>query len=98
MITVIKILLVIATISLIFHMICNLLAMFWNTATKELVGQILLDPTKHVRFEEASNFFRNVIYLMIVLWLLTAAFNGSIKISKEKDSEITIEVVRNKGD
>ncbi len=79
---IIYILLIIISLVILWHIFCNLMAVFHKSTTDLYVKNMLKDPYKYIRNEEMIHFFKNMAYLYFVVLLLLAACNGNIKIEK----------------
>ena len=78
--TIIKIVLIILMARLIVLIIGHLLTVFWDPATKMAVEQITKDPEEYVRTEHICKFMYNMIWIVVFIKLLYAAFSGHIEI------------------
>jgi phosphatidylglycerophosphatase A len=76
-----KIVVIILLIRVIILSVGHLIIVFWEEATKMAVEEILKDPAKYIRDEHIGTFFTNMIWVMIFISLLIAAFKGNVIIS-----------------
>ena len=96
MITIVKIVLLICTASLLFHIIKNILIVFCDHFTEEAAKSLLESPIRYIRDEEMCKFFRNMLYLFITLHLLYGIFSDKLEI-KSTDKTFYIRTVQKKG-
>lgn len=78
---VIKIVLIILMIRVIGLTIGHLVVVFWDEATKMAVEQIIKDPEDYVRTDHICKFMYNMIWIVVFIKLIIAAFNGNITIN-----------------
>ena len=76
-----KIVVIILLIRVSVLSVGHLIIVFWDEATKMGVEEILKDPAKYIRDEHIGTFFTNMIWVMIFISLLIAAFKGNVTIS-----------------
>lgn len=76
-----KIVVIILLIRVIVLSVGHLLLVFYDEATKMAVEEILKDPAKYIRDEHIGTFFTNMIWVIIFISLLIAAFKGNVTIS-----------------
>ncbi len=87
----IYILLIVILLGILWHIFCHLMIVFHKDTTDLYIKKIFENPYEHIRNEEMCYFFRNMIYLSIVVILLLVACNGNIRFEKStKPIEITI--------
>ena len=79
--TIIKIVLIILMIRVIGLSIGHLVTAFWDPATKMAVEQITKDPEDYVRTDHICKFMYNMIWIVVFIKLLYAAFSGHIEIN-----------------
>lgn len=75
-----KIVLFVAAIYLTFDIVATLLVVFYQKATEKVVEEVLKNPSKYVRQEYMVKFFRNMVYLYIVIMILMMLFRGNITV------------------
>ena len=78
---IIKIVLFILLIRIIFLTIGHLIVVFYQDATKMAVKEIMKDPEDFVRSEHMCKFMYNMIWILLFIKLLYAAFTGHITIN-----------------
>ncbi len=78
MILIIKIVLIILLVRVLALTIGHLTIVFWDHATKMGVEQIMENPEEYVRTEHMCKFMYNMIWIVIFIKLLHAAFTGHI--------------------
>ena len=78
---IIKIVLFILLIRIIFLTIGHLVIVFYKDATKMAVKEIMEDPEDFVRSEHMYKFMYNMIWILLFIKLLYAAFTGHITIN-----------------
>ena len=76
-----KIVVIILLIRVILLSVGHLAIVFWDEATKMAVEELLKNPAKYIRDEHIGTFFTNMIWVMIFISLLIAAFKGNVTIS-----------------
>ena len=79
--TIIKIVLIILMVRVIGLTIGHLVTVFWDPATKMAVEQITKDPEDYVRTDHICKFMYNMIWIVVFIKLLYAAFCGHIEIN-----------------
>lgn len=79
--TIIKIILIILMIRVISLTIWHLVIVFWDRATKMAVEQIIKDPEDYVKTDHMCKFMYNMIWIVVFIKLLYAAFIGHIEIN-----------------
>ncbi len=79
--TIIKIVLIILMIRVIGLTIGHLVTVFWDPATKMAVEQITKDPENYVKTDHMYKFMYNMIWIVVFIKLLYAAFSGHIEIN-----------------
>ena len=79
--TIIKIVLIILMIRVIVLTIGHLVVVFYNEATKKAVEQITKDPEDYVKTDHICKFMYNMIWIVVFIKLLYAAFTGHIEIN-----------------
>jgi hypothetical protein len=75
---IIKIVLIILLVRVIALTIGHLTIVFWYHATKMGVDEIMKNPEEYVRTEHMCKFMYNMIWIVIFIKLLYAAFTGHI--------------------
>ena len=93
--TIIYIVLIALLLSIIWHIFCNLMNVFYKDATDLYVKKILEDPYEYLRAEEMCNFLRNMVYLYFVGVLLLAGCKGNIRFEKNTKT-IETSIVKDK--
>ena len=78
---VVKIVLIILMLRVIALSIGHLVTAFWGPATKMAVEQITKDPEDYVRTDHICKFMYNMIWIVVFIKLLYAAFSGHIEIN-----------------
>ena len=78
---IIKIVLIILLIRIIFYELAHLGCIFWDYGTQSMVDEILKDPHKYVRDDHMCKFMYNMIWIVVFIQLLIAAYNGRIIIN-----------------
>ena len=78
---IIKIVLIILLIRIIFYEFAHLGCIFWDYGTQTIVDEILKDPYKYVRYDHMCKFMYNMIWIVVFIQLLIAAYNGRIIIN-----------------
>ena len=81
MILIIKIVLIILMIRVIGLTIGHLVIVFWDYATKTAVEEIMKDPEDYVRTDHMCKFMYNMIWIVVFIKLLCAAFSNHIQIN-----------------
>jgi len=76
-----KIVVIILLIRVIVLSVSHLIIVFCEEATKMAVEELLKNPAKYIRDEHIGTFFTNMIWVMIFISLLIAAFKGNVIIS-----------------
>ena len=76
--TIIKIVLILLMIRVIGLTIGHLVIVFWDYATDYAVKQIMENPEEYVRTEHICKFMYNMIWIVVFIQLLRAAFSGHI--------------------
>ena len=76
-----KIVVIILLIRVIVLSVSHLIIVFYDEATKMAVEELLKNPAKYIRDEHIGTFFTNMIWVMIFISLLIAAFKGNVIIS-----------------
>lgn len=76
-----KIVVICLLIRVIGLIIGHLTIVFWDYANKMAVDQILENPEKYVRDEHICKFMNDMIWVMLFISLLVAAFKGNITIN-----------------
>ena len=79
--TIIKIVLIILMVRVIVLTLGHLVTVFWDPATKMAVEQITKDPEDYVRTDHICKFMYNMIWIVVFIKLLYAAFSGHIEIN-----------------
>lgn len=79
--TIIKIVLIILMIRVIGLTIGHLVTVFWDPATKMAIEQITKDPEDYVKTDHMCKFMCNMIWIVVFIKLLYAAFSGHIEIN-----------------
>ena len=79
--TIIKIVLIILIVRVIVLTIGHLVTVFYDPATKMAVEQITKDPEDYVRTDHICKFMYNMIWIVVFIKLLYAAFSGHIEIN-----------------
>ena len=79
--TIIKIVLIILMIRVIVLTIGHLITVFYDPARKIAVEQIIKDPEDYVRTDHMCKFMYNMIWVVVFIKLLYAAFTGHIEIN-----------------
>jgi hypothetical protein len=75
------IVLIVSLVSIIYHIVLHLFAVFHQSTTNKIVSRITSDPHRYVREEEMCHFIRNMVYLFIVVYLLVAGCKGNMTIN-----------------
>ena len=75
------IVLIVSLVSIIYHIVLHLLAVFHQSTTNKIVDKIISNPSRYVREEEMCHFIRNMVYLFIVVYLLVAGCKGNMTIN-----------------
>ena len=75
------IVLIVSLVSIIYHIVRHLLAVFHQSTTDNIVNRITSDPHRYVREEEMCYFMRNMFYLYVVVYLLVAGCKGNMTIN-----------------
>ena len=78
---IIKIVLIILMIRVIVLSVGHLIVIFYNEATKMAIEQITKDPEDYVRTDHICKFMYNMIWVVVFIKLLYAAFYGHIDIN-----------------
>lgn len=78
--TIVKIVLIILMIRVIALTIGHLSIVFYNEATKMAVDQITKDPEDYVKKDHICKFMYNMIWIVVFIKLLYAAFSGHLEI------------------
>ena len=78
---VIKIVLIVLIVRAIALSIGHLGVVFYDEATKMAVKQIMKDPEEYVRTDHICKFMYNMIWIVVFIKLIIAAFNGNIVIN-----------------
>ena len=78
---VIKIVLIVLIVRAIALSIGHLSVVFYDEATKMAVEQITKDPEEYVRTDHICKFMYNMIWIVVFIKLIIAAFNGNIVIN-----------------
>ena len=81
MITIIKIILIVLLLRVIILSIGHLATIYYDPATKIAVEQITKDPEDYVKTDHMCKFMYNMIWVVVFIRLLYAAFNGNIEIN-----------------
>ena len=79
--TIIKIVLIVLIVRAIALSIGHLVTVFWDPATKMAVEQITKDPEDYVKTDHICKFMYNMIWIVVFIKLIIAAFNGNIVIN-----------------
>ena len=78
---IIKIVLILLFIRVIGLTIGHLIIVFYKDATKMAAKEIMKDPEHYVREDHICKFMYNMIWIVIFIKLLIAAFTGHITIN-----------------
>ena len=78
---IIKIVLIILMVRVIVLTIGHLVTVFWDPATKMAVEQITKDPEDYVKTDHMCKFMYNMIWIVVFIKLLYAAFSEHIEIN-----------------
>jgi len=79
--TIVKIVLIVLMIRVIVLSIGHLIVTFYNEATKMAVEQIIKDPEDYVKTDHICKFMYNMVWIVVFIKLLYAAFSGHIEIN-----------------
>ena len=79
--TIIKIVLIILMIRVIGLTIGHLVIVFWDYATKLEVERITKNPEEYIKTDHMCKFMYNMIWIVVFIKLLYAAFTGHIQIN-----------------
>lgn len=80
-IIIIKIALIVLLLRVIALTVGHLIVVFYKDATKMAVKEIIEDPEGFVRSEHMCKFMYNMIWILLFIKLLYAAFTGHITIN-----------------
>lgn len=80
-IIIIKIVLIVLLLRVIALTVGHLIVVFYKDATKMAVKEIMKDPEDFVRSEHMCKFMYNMIWILLFIKLLYAAFTGHITIN-----------------
>ena len=93
--TIIYIVLIGLLIGIIWHILCNLMVVFYQHTTDLYIKKVMEDPYRYVRNEHMCHFMRNMLYLWFVCMFLIISCNGNIHFEK-KTKQTEISNVKNK--
>jgi len=79
--TIIKIVLIILIVRVIVLTIGHLVTVFYDPATKMAVEQITKDPEDYIKTDHMCKFMYNMIWIVVFIKLLYAAFTGHVEIN-----------------
>lgn len=80
-IIIIKIVLIVLLLRVIALTVGHLIVVFYKDATNMAVKEIMKDPEDFVRSEHMCKFMYNMIWILLFIKLLYAAFTGHITIN-----------------
>ena len=73
-----KIIVIGCLIRLIFLQVGHLTVAFYKEANKMQVDEILKDPEKYVKWDHLERFMTNMIWLVVIISLIVAAFSDNV--------------------
>jgi hypothetical protein len=73
-----KIVIIVCLIRLIFLQVGHLTIAFNKKGNKMQVDEILKDPEKYVKWDHLETFMNNMIWLIVIISLIVAAFSGNV--------------------
>ena len=73
-----KIIIIGCLIRLIFLQIGHLYIAFSKEGNKMQVDEILKDPEKYVKWDHLETFMTNMIWAVVIISLIVAAFSGNV--------------------
>ena len=73
-----KIIIIGCLIRLICLQVGHLYIAFNEEGNKMQVDEILKDPEKYVRYDHLETFINNMIWLIVIIVLIIAAFSGNV--------------------